>query len=157
MASIARQHYTFDYIRREFLWRSVRFVGFSMVNPVRKNDQMVASSAPHSGSREQGIITSFVFNGPFLRRLIFLISNYFNFDKVLAQPNTGKKKKKKKKKKQKKTKASGPSIYSEEGQTTFHGQTDGKADSAARPFRGAKTRLWGLRSRPRLGEVRNRS
>src|SRR6201998_1199235 len=112
-----RQHYKFDYIRREFLGE-VRCLVFD-VGPLRKNDKGRFVGRIWVEDQDYHIVR---FNGSY--RESFLLSNYFNFDSW--RTNIG-------------TNLWLPSfVYTEQG-NVHDPQT---TRLAFKPFR-AQTRLWG--------------
>src|SRR6266481_5847667 len=117
MYGFDRQHYNFDYIRREFLGE-VRCLVFD-VNPVRKNDRGRFVGRIWVEEQDYHIVR---FNGAYGGSS--LISNYFNFDSW--RTNTGK------------NQWLPAFIYSEEG-NVLDKQTK---RIGFKPFR-AQTRLWG--------------
>src|SRR6266436_1948273 len=117
MYGFDRQHYTFDYIRREFLGE-VRCLVFD-VNPVRKNDRGRFVGRIWVEEQDYHIVR---FNGVYGGSS--LISNYFNFDSW--RTNTGK------------NQWLPAFIYSEEGDA----QDPQTKRLGFKPFR-AQTRLWG--------------
>jgi hypothetical protein len=117
MYAFNRQHYTFDYVRREFLGE-VRCLVFD-VNPVRKNDKGRFVGRIWVEEQDYHIVR---FNGAYGGSS--LISNYFNFDSW--RTNTGK------------NQWLPSFIYSEEGDVK-----DKLTNRLGfKPFR-AQTRLWG--------------
>jgi hypothetical protein len=112
-----RQHYTFEYVRREFLGE-VRCMVFD-VDPVRKNDRGRFVGRIWVEDQDYHIVR---FNGAYGGSS--LVSNYFNFDSW--RTNAGK------------NQWLPAFIYSQEGDV----QDEQTKRMAFKPFR-AQTRLWG--------------
>jgi hypothetical protein len=117
MFGFDRQHYTFEYVRREFLGE-VRCLVFD-VDPVRKNDRGRFVGRIWVEDQDYHIVR---FNGAYGGSS--LISNYFNFDSW--RTNAGK------------NQWLPAFIYSQEGDV----QDEQTKRMAFKPFR-AQTRLWG--------------
>src|SRR5215469_13235339 len=121
-----RQHYNFEYIRREFLGE-VRCLVFD-VGPVRKNEKGRFVGRIWVEDQDYHIVR---FNGSYGES--FLLSNYFNFDSWRMNIETNQ--------------WLPAFVYTEQG--NLHDPETKRL--AYKPFR-AQTRLWGYRLGPALEE-----
>jgi hypothetical protein len=121
-----RQHYKFEYIRREFLGE-VRCLVFD-IGPVRKNEKGRFVGRIWVEDQDYHIVR---FNGSYGES--FLLSNYFNFDSWRMNIETNQ--------------WLPAFVYTEQG--NLHDPETKRL--AYKPFR-AQTRLWGYRLRPALEE-----